>query len=46
MTRITPIEIRRAATPPTGRNAEKYPENATASVAIDPLAMTKKLVHP
>ena len=43
---ITPIATTREATSPIGRICARYPENATASVAMDPLAMTKKLVHP
>ena len=36
----------RAASGRCGKSWPRYSENATASVATDPLAMTRKLVHP
>src|SRR5260221_719950 len=43
---ITATDTTREATCPIGTIWDRYSENATASVARDPLAMTKKLAHP
>src|SRR5437868_7915832 len=46
MTMITAIEMSFATSGVTGRICPKYVEKATASVATEPLAITKKLAHP
>ncbi len=46
VTRITITASTREAPALIGTICEKYPENATASVASEPLAITKKVVQP
>jgi hypothetical protein len=45
-TTITRTEIICGGTAPSGISRPKYPENATASAATVPLAMTAKLAQP
>ena len=46
ITTITVIATIFAASGDTGTSCPRSDENATASVAIDPVVITKKLAHP